>query len=100
MTYNVTSIIDATSFYAIVKSADDYSGNILTGLMILAVFFVLLFSLKKYEFDVSLLVSSWICSILSMFLVYAKLLNFLFLIGFVAMTAFMTFYFYVVRSDE
>lgn len=87
MTYNMTQLQMADTFYGIAKYANDSTNGVLFGLMIIAIFFVLIMLLKRYDFDDAFLVSSFISFILSIFLVYAKLLNFMVPLVFLILTA-------------
>lgn len=78
--------------YDIVVFANNTTGQVLMGLFMLSIFFVMLMFLKRYEMKSALLVSSYACFILSAMLGFAGLLNFLFVLGFLIITAFMTLY--------
>lgn len=91
MSYNMTQLQNADTFFGIVQYANASTNGVLMGLMMVAVFFVLLMLMKRYDFEVDLLVSSFISFILSLILVYAKLLNFMFPLTFLIIAA-LTFF--------
>jgi hypothetical protein len=78
MTYNLTLLQEAETIYKVFVYADNASGNIMVGLFMIAIFFVFLMALKRYSFTNALLASSFVSFILSLFLTYANLLNFMF----------------------
>jgi hypothetical protein len=88
---NATGISDFFSFANSVTTVGGGTG-IFTGTMLLAIFFIILFGLKKYGMDNSLLVGSWSCFLLSLFLRSAGLVNIMFVLGFLAVTAIITAY--------
>ena len=98
MTYNMTDLAASDTFYKIVNFANDSSGGILVGLFMLSFFFIMLMVLKRYDFDGALLVSSWICFIISMLLTYAGLLNLVFTLLFLVIAAFTAFYMTVLKK--
>jgi len=97
MSYNITQLQASTTIIKLVVYANDAVDGLLLGLFIIAIFFVLLMVMKKYEFDFVLFTSSWISFVLSSILVYAKLLNFIFPLSFLALAAFTGFYLFVVK---
>ena len=57
----------------------------------------MLMSLKRYEFDNAILVSSWVCFIISALFVYAQLLGLLWALLFLAIAAFTAFFMFVLK---
>lgn len=98
MTYNVTPLNNVNK----VSDLMIFSNNIVDGLLaitfILAIFFVLLFQLRRWPFHNSLLVSGFVTFILSLFLTYMGALHWLFPCAFLTITAFTAFYCYTVQS--
>jgi hypothetical protein len=72
--YNLSALQNSTTIVGIVQYANDVTGQLLAILFVLAVFFISLMQLKRYEFSDTLLTSSFMCFILSALLVYAKML--------------------------
>ena len=99
MAYNMTALQDATTVGKLFVFANNSTGGVLSGLMMLAVFFIMLFSLKRWEFGDALLASSFVCFILSAVLSYAGLLNLLFTLGFLAIMSLTAFYMFVVKKS-
>jgi len=97
MTYNLSLLTNSSSISGIVSTANSYTGGLLVGLLVLSVFFIMLLALKKWEFDDALLSSSFVSFIISAILVAAGMLNLLWTLGFLALTAFTAFYMYVVK---
>jgi|26BtaG_2_1085354.scaffolds.fasta_scaffold01132_3 membrane-associated HD superfamily phosphohydrolase len=101
--YNITTLQNANTVSDIFIFANSVSagqagdGGILFGLIIIAIYFILIMRLKKYDFDEAILAVSFACFVLSIFLVQAKLLNFIFILIFLTVTAGFAFYMYVVR---
>ncbi len=88
-TYNMTALHNASNVYDLVVYANDSTGQILVGLFVIAVFFIMFVGLKRNaEFAESLLASSFICFVISGFFTYGKLLNMIFPLIFLAITAF------------
>ena len=94
MTYNTTILQQSEGLYDVFVYANDSAAGLFVMLFMLAIFFVLLAALKRYTFARALLASSFVCFILSTMLVYIKLLNFLFPLGFLTITAFTALFVY------
>jgi len=97
-TYNITGFTNAETVADIVVFANESTGNILFGLFILALFFIMLMTMRKYEFTDTLLTSSFVCFVLSAILSYGGFLNILFPIGFLAILSFTTLYVWMNRN--
>jgi|TARA_Y100000310_G_C20686141_1_gene819135 hypothetical protein len=90
--YNLTILSDSDSIGDLFITANTYSNSTLFGMFIIAIFFVMLMVLKKWEFTSALLTSSFSSFILSLILVYADLLNFIYPLLFLTITAFTALY--------
>jgi len=88
MTYNLTELANADSIYKLVVFSNNASSTLLISLLVLALFFVLLMALKKYDFSAALLVSSFVSFIISAFFVYAELISLIWALGFLIIAAF------------
>ena len=97
-TYNITGLTSAETVADIVVFANESTGNFLFGLFILAIFFIMLMVMRKYEFTDTLLTSSFVCFILSAILSYGGFLNILFPIGFLTVLSFTAFYVFMNRN--
>lgn len=97
-TYNITRLVNAESVSDIVIFANESTGDLLFGLFILALFFIMMMVMRKYEFTNTLLVSSFSCFVLSAILSYGGLLNILFPIGFITIMALTAFYMVMVKK--
>lgn len=92
--YNLTLLKEATTLRKLFVTGNSYTSQSFTGMMMIAIFFVTFMALKKYQFPYALLSSSFACFILSIFLTYANLLNFIFPLIFLTITAFTGLYIY------
>lgn len=97
MTYNMTQLAASDTAQELVVYANDATDGILFALFVMAVFFIMLMALKKYDFDSALLVSSFACFILSAILVYAELLALIWALIFLIIAAGTAFYMVVLR---
>ena len=95
--YNLTALQDATTPVEVITVANDFSGGVLVGGLVIAVFFIGLLAMKKYDFEAGLAVSSFGTFLISGMLAYANLLNFIFPLIFLAITAFTGLYIYASR---
>lgn len=87
MTYNLTQLAASDTVFKLVTFANDSTGGLLMGLFVLAAFFIMLMAFKRYEFSKALLTSSSISLIVSLLLVYAKLINPMWALLFAILTA-------------
>lgn len=90
--YNLTILKEAHNVQKLFAAADTYSGNTWMGMVVLSTFLVMFLALKRWRFDYALLASSWAHTVLCFFLVYAGLLNPLWLMLFIVMAAFSGMY--------
>ena len=97
MAYNLTELANADSIYKLVVFSNNASAGALIALFMLAIFFVLLMALKKYDFDAALLTSSFICFIISVLFVYAQLLALVWALLFMAIAAFTAFFMFLFK---
>jgi len=90
--YDMTLMSNASSMVGLVEAANEYTGNVMVGMFMIAIFFIMLLVLKKYDFTHAMLSSSLVCFLLSLFLVYIHALNFMFPLVFLAVASFATFW--------
>lgn len=97
MTYNLTQLQESATVAGLVTTANDYTGGLLLGLLILAIFFIMIMALKKWSFEDALLSSSFTCFVLSGILASVELLNPFWAYAFLALLAFTGFYMWVAK---
>lgn len=98
MTYNMTQLAATETIFDLIRYANQSTDNILMALFVMAVFFIMLMVLKKWEFDSSLLASSFVSFVISIILVYAQLMALVWALVFLVIAAFTAFYMFVVKS--
>lgn len=86
--YNMTALGQVGSIYELVVYANNSADQILLVLFVMAVFFIMLMVLKKWDFDSALLVSSFVCFVISIMLVYAELIALIWALVFLIIAAF------------
>lgn len=95
--YNVTALSESSDLWGVASFANDSAGGLLWGGFLLAWFFIMMLSLRGYNFEDNLLVSSWACFIIGLFLSYAGLVNTIFVFGFLLIAGGVAFYKVVLR---
>lgn len=97
---NITNLTTSTNFYELVDFTNEATEGIMGVGFIMAMFFILLFTfMRKYEPKESITLSSFLCFIISIFLVYLRLLNPTFLWGFGVITSLGVFWMYKTRGS-
>ena len=99
MSYNITRLSAATTLYDLITYANDSSDQLLVGLFLFAIWFVLILAFYKDGFTKAFTASSFICMILGLLLVYAELVSFYILLFFIIITALGGLYIYI-TSDK
>lgn len=99
-TYNITALSNVDNLAELFLYANNSTGaatgeGILFGLISIALFFIMLFVLKRWEFDKALLTSSFSMFILTLILSFAKLVTFYFPLAFLIIMAFTGMYMYI-----
>jgi len=97
MPANMSELAGIETLSGLVIFANTAAEGVLFGGLMIAIFFVMLMILKKWEIEKALLASSFSCFILSMFLTYAKVLNLVFPLVFLIVMAFTLFYLFVTK---
>lgn len=100
MTYNLSLMQNGTTILKLFEATNSYTDDSIGLMMILALFFIMIFALKRYDFSAALLASSWTCFILSALLTYAELLNFRIVLLFLAITGFISLYVFTIGGRE
>lgn len=97
--YNITPLQNADNFVDLVSFANTVSNQLLAGGFMVAIFVVMTMGFMiKTSFERSVFASSFVCFILSLFLRQANLINFVFPIGFLVITAFTGLYLYATKN--
>jgi len=91
MTYNMTELHNADTIFKAFNAANIYSEGNLFGLLIVAIFFVILMVQKKGAFVKRISLASYLCFILSGFLAYSSLIPIIYPLTFLIMAAVSTF---------
>jgi len=92
--YNLTLLQESWTVQELFVTANTYSANILVGLIMIAIFFIILMALKNYDFDEALFSSGLVCFILSILLRVSGDLNIMFVVLFLIITGLAGFYMY------
>lgn len=100
MSYNMTQLKAAVNFYDLVIYANNSSEQILGGVFMFAIFFVFVLIFKRFGFANAIATSSFICTILSLYLSVSKLLSFYVLIAFLVIMAFSGLYLWVSKDSN
>jgi len=98
MTYNMTQLQASTTVFKLFEYANDATGEILVGLFMIGIFFILLLSMKRMNFEYALFASSGLAFVLSAILTYSKLLNFIIPLIFLIVMALSGFYLYTTQN--
>ena len=94
--YNLTPLTNSTTIEQIIIVANDASNNILSGGVLISLFFVFFFSLAtRFSVKKSLLASTFAASLLSVFMFQAGLINPLLMYFFIAAMAFSALWAYL-----
>ncbi len=87
MTYNITALQHSASIFTLVTQGNTFTNGLLIGLFTLAIFIVSIMKLKTYDFSKALLASSVMAFVISLFFVYAKMLNPIWALGYLVIAA-------------
>ena len=97
--YNMTELYAATTATDLVNFANNATSQFLTPAFCLAVFFVALLVMKRSnDFAEALMGASFVTFIFSLLLRYAGMINFMWVIGYLAILAFTLLYVYMVKD--
>ena len=96
--YNLTNLTLSVSPVDLITFANKVSGEVLFGGLMVAIFIVLLFGLKRYDFGTSFLASSFACMILSTIGATTGMLTIMFPLAFLLMTAFSGLYLFIKKD--
>ena len=90
--WNLTALTTDPTVATVFVAANSFAKNSLFTFLSLALFFILLMSLKKWEFSSALLTAGWVSFVLSSLLVWGGWLNIIFPLGYLAIAGFTTLY--------
>jgi|SaaInlStandDraft_4_1057021.scaffolds.fasta_scaffold104892_2 hypothetical protein len=88
MTYNLTALASSGTIYELAVYANNASNQTLVFFTVLALYFIMILALKKYDFGSAFLVSSFVCFVISIFFAYAELLSLIWVLLFLIIAAF------------
>jgi ABC-type multidrug transport system permease subunit len=97
MAYNLTLLQDSTTATDLISTANTYTGGVLITIVIVAVFFIMLMALKRYEMDKALVASGFFCFILSGIPAFLQWVHWAVPLAFLALTAFTLMYMVVTK---
>lgn len=99
MAYNLTQLGELTTFPDIILWVNTQVNDLLGGLFVISICIVLTFIFtKRMGLVDSLVVSSFICFVISAFGLYIGLVNFILTLGFLVMASFGVLYLYFSRN--
>jgi hypothetical protein len=97
--YNMTNLTASTNAFDVAKFANEVTGGLFFTLTILALFIILLLILKKWSFEVALMSSTFICTVLSMIGWAGGFLNTKIMLSFVVAFIGCALYIFIVSRD-
>lgn len=90
--YNLTNLTTSPTVATVFMAANSFTNNTLFSFLSIAVFFVLLMSLKKWEFSSALLTAGWVSFVLSAILAYGGWINIIFPLAYLSIAGFTMLY--------
>ena len=90
--YNLTNLTTDPSVATVFIEANKFTGLLLFSFLTIAMFFILLMALKKWEFSSSLIVAGWVSFVLSAILAYGGWVNIIFPLIYLAIAGFSMLY--------
>lgn len=96
--YNFTNLTTDPTVASVFIAANSYANGALFGFLSMALFFVLLMGLKKWDFASALLTAGWVSFVLSSILAYGGWLNIIFPLAYLAIAGFTMLYVVTVRD--
>ena len=94
MTYNLTLLQQKEGVVGLVEYVNYATTDLFSAIMVISLYFILLLALKRFDFVQSVMASSFVMFFVSIFLVYAELLNFVFPLFFISVVAVIALYAY------
>lgn len=96
--FNLTPLQSSTNIADLVLAANDFTGGVLIAGFSMAIFFVILIK-NQGEIGESLAISGWISFIITLLLAFLGVLNFIFALAYLIISALATFYLYMRPSN-
>jgi len=96
--YNLTALQSSTNAADLVLAANNFTGGMLIAGFSIAIFFVILIK-NQGEIGESLAVSGWISLIIAAILGFLDVINFVFALAYLIISALATFYLYIRPSN-
>lgn len=93
--YNLTNLTNTENISGIILYANNSTSGVLFGGLMIAIFFIMLFGLKRWDFTDTILVSSFSCLLLSLILVSINLLSIYYSMVFLVILSFSGFWAYM-----
>jgi integral membrane sensor domain MASE1 len=90
--YNLTNLTASSDLSGVIHFANDAVNQMLIAGALIAVFFIILVNLKRYELSSALLVSSWVTFILGLMLSWGGWLNVLWPLAYLTIASLTTLY--------
>lgn len=98
MTYDLTNLTNTTGIASKVLFANQVSDGFIFIGLILAIFLVVLLSLKRYEFDKAFFVASFVSFVIAAFASYGGFINIIWTFVFLILTALSAIYDFAVNK--
>ena len=87
--YNTTALMNVSGFYDVATYANDITQGMITGMFIMAFYFVAIMVLLRWGFKEAVMSASFVTFVVSLFFLYAGLLNLIVILVIVAMMGLM-----------
>jgi len=97
--YNITSLTESLNFGELALWANAASDGVLFGFFTIAIFFVVVLALKRYDFADGLLVGAFVSFVISGILTYGGFLNIIFPLCFLIIVALSGFYVWMTKRN-
>jgi len=98
--YNLTGLTGANGIGDLLTFTNTVSGGMFVGMLLVAIFAIMVLALRRYGLDNAFLSSSWVCFLLSLLLRSANLLDIKFMLGFLIAAAGITLYKITVKPSN
>lgn len=96
--YNLTNLTNDPTVATVFLAANSYTGYALFSFLSVALFFILLMTLKKWSFPSALLTSGWVSFVLSAILAYGGWINIIFPLAYLSIAGFTMLYMVTVNE--
>lgn len=96
--YNLTQLQAATHIGDLVTFANSVTNELWMPMVLIAIYFIMLFVLKRWNFEHGLIASSFSCFLLSLALAYGGYVNFIFCLLYLILIALCGLYLYFTQQ--